>query len=42
MGFSASRKSRNDVLDIEAIGRIFNALETRKRIGHFLGSDADA
>jgi putative toxin-antitoxin system antitoxin component (TIGR02293 family) len=42
IGFTASRKSRNDVLNLDAIDRIFNALETRKRIKHFLGPDTDA
>jgi Protein of unknown function (DUF2384) len=42
MGFSPSRKSRNEVLDLDAIDRIFNALETRKRVEHFLGPDTDA
>jgi putative toxin-antitoxin system antitoxin component (TIGR02293 family) len=41
IGFTASRKSRNDVLDLDAIDRIFNTLETRKRVEHFLGSDTD-
>jgi Protein of unknown function (DUF2384) len=42
MGLTASRKSRNEVLDVDAIDRIFNALETRRRIEHFLGPDTDA
>ncbi len=41
IGLTPWGKSRNDVLDLDAIDRIFNALETRKRIEHFLGPDTD-
>lgn len=41
MGFSPSRKSRTEILDLEAVDRIFTVLEIRRRVEHFLGPDTD-